>query len=96
MEHLGVADDGVLDDFCVTLTQFLRRKTFQSVNVAEDQRRMMNHADQVFSGPQIDSGFATNRAVDHREQRCRNLNVRNAALKNGCDKSRNVADHAAA
>ena len=86
----------MLDDFCVTLTQILRWQTFQSVNVADDQRGMMNHSDQVFPGLQIDSGFSTNRAVDHREQRRRNLNMRDAALKNGRDKSRNIADHAAA
>ena len=56
----------------------------------------MNHADQIFPGLQIDSGFSTNRAVDHCEQRRRNLNMRNAPLENGSDKSRNVTDHATA
>ena len=43
----------------------------------------MNRADEVFASGRVHAGFAADRTVDHREQRRRNLHVRNSALENG-------------
>src|SRR5205823_12901549 len=48
-EHLRVGDDCVLDDFGKTLTEFARWQRFQNVDVIDDERWLMNCADQVFS-----------------------------------------------
>jgi hypothetical protein len=57
---------------------------------------MMNRADQIFPSVKVYSGLAADRAIDHGEQRGRDLNMWNAALKNGGDKPGNIADDAAA
>ena len=55
----------------------------------------MESADQIFPGARIHSGFAADRAVHHGQQRCWNLDMRDAAVINRRDESRNVADHPA-
>ena len=56
---------------------------------------MMKRANQILAKLDVHAGFAADRAVDHCQQRRRNLNVRNAAMENGSNKSRNVADDSA-
>ena len=57
---------------------------------------MMDRTDQIFAGVKVYSGLAADRTIDHGEQRCRDLNVWNAALKDGSDKPGNIADDSAA
>src|SRR5205823_11684618 len=94
--HLRVSNDGVFDDFRITLPQFLWRQRFKCFNVRDNQCGMMKHADQVFPSIKIYSGLAADRAIDHCEQRGWDLNMWNAALKNGGNKPGNIADDAAA
>ena len=56
----------------------------------------MESADQIFPGARIDTGFAADRAVHHGQQRCWNLDMRNAAVINRRHESRNIANHPAA
>src|SRR3989442_15696794 len=86
----------MLDDFGETLTQLARGQRFQNVNVVDDKYRLVNGADQVFAGARVDTGFAANGTIHHRQKRGWNLHVRNTALKNGRHKSGKIADHAAA
>src|SRR4030088_1947125 len=95
-EHLRVRDDSVLDDFGKTLIELAPRQSFQKIDVVDHKRGMMDRADQVFSVSRISSGLSADRAIDHGEQRCRYLHMRNAALENRRDKSRDISHHSAA
>src|SRR5438477_7644561 len=95
-EHLRVGDDCVLNDFREALNRCAQWQRFQNVDVIDDERWLMNCADQVFSRARVHAGFSANRAVHHRQKRSRNLHVRNAALKNCRYKSGKIANHAAA
>ena len=44
-EHFCVGDDGVLDDFGETLTQFAGRQSFQNFDVVDDERWLMKGAE---------------------------------------------------
>src|SRR6266478_1165134 len=57
---------------------------------------MMNCTDQIFSVARVHSSFSTNRAVHHCEQSGGNLHMRDAAVINRSDESRNIPDDSAA
>jgi hypothetical protein len=86
----------VLDDLSEPLIELPTRQRFQNIEIIDHQRRLMESADQIFPGARVHSGFPADRAVHHSEQRCWNLNVRDAALIDRRHESRNIADHSAA
>ena len=55
----------------------------------------MPGADEVLARGRVHGGFATNRAVDLREQRSRHLDARNSPVINRRGKSREIAHHPA-
>src|SRR6266849_700687 len=85
VEHFRVGNDRVLDDFSEALIEFMARQRFEKIDIVNHERRMMNCADQIFSGARIYAGFSADRAVHHREQ-CRwDLHVRNSTIENRRD-----------
>src|SRR6266478_9189804 len=56
----------------------------------------MNRANQIFPVARVHSSFSTDRAVYHCEQSGGNLHMRNAAVINRSDESRNIPDDSAA
>src|SRR5438270_11673362 len=52
---------------------------------------MMNGADQILPGTRVHTGFAADGAVHHREQRGRNLHIRDTAFENGGNKTSEIA-----
>ena len=56
----------------------------------------MKCSQHIFNSTEIDCGFASDAAVNHSEQRCRNVYVVNTAHINTCRKSADVAYHASA
>src|SRR5262245_61246018 len=55
----------------------------------------METADQILPRPRVHSGFSADGAVYHSQQRCWNLDMRDAAMINRRHESRNVANHSA-
>src|SRR5262245_40339315 len=55
----------------------------------------METADQILPRPRVHSGFSADGAVYHSQQRCWNLDMRDAAMINRGYESRNVANHSA-
>ena len=86
----------MLDDLGEPLIELTTRQCFQNVEIINHQRGLMESADQIFPGARIHTGFAADRAVHHCQQRCWNLDMRNAAVINRRHESRNVANHPAA
>jgi hypothetical protein len=86
----------MLDDLRESLIELTTRQCFQNVEIINHQRGLMESADQIFPGARIHSGFPADRTVHHGQQRCWNLNMRNAAVINCRHESRNVANHSSA
>ncbi len=86
----------MLDDFGEALIEFAARQRLQNIEVINDQRGLMENADQIFPRARVHSGFPADRAVNHRQQRGWNLDMRNTAVINRRHESRNVANHPAA
>src|SRR5438445_8647952 len=95
-QHLGIANNSVFDDLGVTLTQLPWRKGIKRTDVGDHERRMMKCPNQILAQLDVHARFPADCAIDHCQQGRRNLNVRNATMKNRSDKSRNIADYAAA
>ena len=86
----------MFDDFGISLTKNAARQGFQDVNVINDQRRLMNRADEILARVGVHAGLSADRAVDHREQRGGDLHMRNASQINRRDESGEIADNSAA
>src|ERR1051325_10466743 len=86
----------MLDDFGESLFELSRRQGLQKIDIVDNERGLVHGAEEVLARARVHRGLATDRAVYHREQSSRNLDVRDAAVKNGGDKSGEIADHAAA
>ena len=56
----------------------------------------MKCTDQILAKSRINAGFAANGRIDHRKQRRRNLQKRNATQIDRRSKSRQIADNSAA
>src|SRR5262249_16886657 len=94
-EHFRLSDNRVLDNFCESLVELATRQRLQNIQIIDHQRRLMHRTDQIFSVDSIHSGLSADRAIDHCKQRRGNLNMRNAAMINRCDKSGDITNHAA-
>src|SRR5882724_2644577 len=95
-EHLGVGDDGVLNDLCEPLVKLASRQRFQNIDVIDHEGWRVKRADQVFPVRRVYSGFSTDGAVHHCQQRRGNLNVWNAAMIDCSYQSGNVTNNSTA
>ena len=67
-----------------------------SRGVRQHQPWMMEAADQVLAGAEVDACLAADGGVYLRQQRCRHLDEIDAAHVDGCEKAGHIADDAAA
>jgi hypothetical protein len=72
------------------------RERAEHIEVGHHQSGLVERADQVLPGGNVHGGLATDRGVDHREQRRRHLDVGNAAQVGRRHEARHVAHDAAA
>ena len=63
--------------------ELARGEGAEKVGVGEDSLRMVEAADEIFPGGEVDSGFAADGGVDLRKQRGRHLDVADAAHVDG-------------
>src|SRR5436305_661418 len=73
-----------------------RREGVEAIRVEQHRRRLVEGADQILAGRDVDPGLAADRAVDLGKQSGRNLDQAAAALEDRGGEAHKVADHAAA
>ena len=96
LEHLGIADGGVLDDFGEAFVKLARWQGAERVGIGNDVARLMEGPDEIFAAGGVDAGLAADGTIDLGDDGGGNLNAGNAAVVNGGSESREVANHAAA
>ena len=77
---------------CSTGAELAAGEGLQELNVCEDGERMVETADQVLAGLEIDAGFAADRRIDLGEQGRGYLNVIDSTHKDGGEEASDVAD----
>src|ERR1700736_291673 len=90
------ADNPVFDDLREAFIPFATAERRQRRDVCQYRGRLVEGADKILPGGQINTGFTANGAVDLRHNRCGNLNHRNASVINCSGKSSQIPDHTAA
>src|SRR5665213_2602119 len=92
----GIEREPVLEHLAVARDDVAARERAQQLRRDRDERRLRHRPRQVLSAGQVDRGLPADRGVDRREQRRRNADVRNAALKRRRREPDRVADRSAA
>ena len=95
VEHGGVADGGVLDDFGKAFAVFARGKGSESGGVDEHEGRLVETTEEVFSFGGVDAGFASDGRVHLRDDSGGDLDDRDAAVVDGSDEAGKVPGDAA-
>src|SRR6266852_5929104 len=96
LEQGRIVNDSVLDDLGKAGAELPRGQGAESVQVAEDQARLMKGAHEVLAGRNIYADFAADGTVHLGEQSRGHLHEGDAAQIRGGHKSGDVAHHAAA
>ncbi len=91
-----VAQHAVFHDLAITRQEIAGLKRAKRIGIGQNQRGLVKCADKVLALRGVDPGFAANRTVDLRQQRCRYLHKTNAAAQNRGGKAHQIADNAAA
>ena len=89
-------DDGGFDGFLETGAEFDGGEGGERVDVAEDGEGVVEGADEVLAGEEVDAGLAAEGGIDLGEERGGQANVADAAHVDGGEEARDVADDAAA
>ena len=93
-EELRVVDDAGFDGLLEAGAKLRGWEGAEEVGVGEDGLRVVEAADEVFSGEEIDAGFAADGGVDLGEEGGGDLDVADAAHVDGCEEAGDVADDA--
>jgi hypothetical protein len=96
LEHLGIADGGVLDDFGEAFVKLARWQGAERVGIGNDESWLMEGPDEIFAAGGVDAGLAADGTIDLGDDGGGHLNAGNAAVVNSGSESREVANHAAA
>ena len=96
IEEAAAGDHSVLDDLIEARSEFAPRQRAQKRGIDDDQRRLMERADQVLAERVIDSNLAADRAIDLRQQGRRDLHEGDAAQKGCRGETSGVAKNASA
>ena len=96
VEEICVVDDAGLDGLLQSGAEFAWREGAEEVGVDEDSLRMVEAADEIFSGGEVDAGLAADGGVDLSEEGGGDLHVADAAHVDGGEEAGDVADDSAA
>ena len=91
-----IVDDAVLDDLGQAGPEFAVGQPTQGRQIAEHQARLVESADQIFAGLEIDAHFPAHGTVHLGEQGGGHLDQRHSAQVGGGDETRQIPDHATA
>ena len=95
-EKVGIANNSGFDALEESGAEFTRRQSRENVSISEDSDGLMEAADEVFSGGEIDSGLSADSRVDLREERRGNLDVGDSPHVDCGEKASHIADYASA
>ena len=90
----AIANQSIFHDLGNARGKFARRQRTQRIDIRHNATRLMKRADHVFTERVVHAGFTADRRIDLRQQCCRHLNERNAALIASRCEARHIADHA--
>ncbi len=93
-EEAGVVDDAGFDAFLEPGAELGGGKGAEEVGVGEDGLGVVEAADEVFAGEEVDAGFASDGGVDLCEQGAGELDVADTAHVDGGEEAGDVADDA--
>ena len=94
-EEIGRADDAMFDHLGQPGAKLGGGQRLQHIDIDQHHMRLLKGTDQVLALWQINTGFAANRSIDHRQERGRNLDKGCATQIGGCGKAGHVANDAA-
>ena len=95
-EQGTVGDEPVLNDFRHASREFASGQGGEQSRVGKDRGRLMKITDEVFTGGEVDTRLPAHRAIDHCQERRRDLIEIDTPLVGGSRKTSEVTDHAAA
>ena len=90
-----VADDAGLDGFLQAGAELAWRQRFEGNGVSENGQRVVECAEEIFAGSDVDAGLSAEGAVDLREQGGGDADVADAAHVGGGEEACHVAEDAA-
>ena len=86
----------MLNDFRHAGSEFAGGQGGEQSRVGKDRGRLMKITDEVFAGGEVDTRLPAHRAIDHRQERRRDLIEIDPPLVGGSRKPSEVTDHATA
>ena len=95
-EEIGIVDQAIFDDFGIAGAGFARRQAVERGRVDQDQRGLVEAADQILARAGVDRGLAADRRIDLRQQGGGQLYEMAAALEDGGGKADQISNDAAA
>ena len=95
-EESGILDQRIFDDFGIAGAHVPVGESGEDGGVDQHQRGLVESADEVLAGGDVDRGLAADRTVDLGKQRGRYLDEMAATLDDGGGEPDEIADHAAA
>ncbi len=95
-EEIRVPQQPVFRHLAIAGQKIARLQAVQQRDIGQDQRRLVEGADQVLAMGGVDTGLAADTAVDLRQQRRRDLDEAHSAPKDRGRETHQIADHAAA
>ena len=95
-EEVPVADQAVLHNLGVAGAEFARAQGVESARIRQNQRGLMECADEVLAVRRIDAGLAADARIDLGQERRRDLDETHAPAKRGGAEAGEIADDPAA
>ena len=92
-EQVVTRQEVVLRHLAVAAAHLTRREGAQRIQVADDGTRLPERSDEVLALGKVDARLASDGGIDHRQQRCRDVDDRHAAVPRRGREPRHVGHH---
>ena len=92
-EQVVTRQEVVLRHLAVTAAHLTRREGGQRIQVADDGTRLPERSDEVLALGKVDARLASDGGIDHRQQRCRDVDDRHTAVPRRGREPRHVGHH---
>ena len=91
-----IADQAVLDHFRIARAELPLAQRVEAAGIGENEGRLMERPDEIFSVRRVDAGLAADARIDLRQERGRDLDEPHAASQRGCAEAGQIANDPAA